>query len=279
MQYHPLFTHNLSLDDPEQAERAKTDVGFMHIFRIVGGRPVIAGPQFTAEQIPNVEALHELLGGGDFEIAGRPPNNQGVCIRTRISLEGAPKYLGVKSTDPGAPPSPTIGGGITSTMQPLLELLTVMRTLNPPPPAPPDQSAVLAALITSMGEGNRNTMQMIAQQSAQSQQTMVELIKALQQPARASDGTVAQDSFMRGIQMFSSIAKEFKGEGGESKPFNWDTILEIADRVMQSVQAGHKMLETVNSAGAAETSPPAAAPAPGVAPELSAVHTAGQAAA
>jgi hypothetical protein len=255
MKFHPLFTIESDLSDPEQAKEAEIDVGYINVQRLQGGHYVSAGRLFEASEIDSLERFIAEFGGGQFQLYGRGPDNRGVVRRATLRIDEhqyPPRFApvsGMPAPAAGAgnlpAPPPAAGGfGLNSG---LLELITVLKALQPAP-APPQDNTVLVALIQNQGAQAVAQASAIAQQAAGTQAQFVELVKALQHSPTGGDNPAAiQDSFMNGIRSMGQILKEMK-EGGEGdKPFNLDTLLSIADRVMSSIGQAHAIIKDVNA--------------------------------
>jgi hypothetical protein len=262
MQYHPLFTIETQMDDPEQAKEAEVDIGYINVQRMQGGKYVNAGRLYEAGELCSLETFVAEFGGGDFKLYGRDAANRGVVRQVLLKLD--PNQYPPRFAPVAGMPAPQATAAHLPAAQPnpfgqnagLIELITVLKALQPPPP-PAQDNSVLVALIQNQGAQAIAQAQSIAAQGAATQQQFVELVKALQHSPTGGDNPAAiQDSFMNGIRSMGQILKEMK-EGGEGdKPFNLDTLLSIADRVMGSIGQAHEIIKQVNSGAEA----PAAAP-------------------
>lgn len=267
MKNHPLFTIDCDLNDADQAAKAALDIGFIHVFKVDLGKARSAGRQFKAEELPTYESFVQLFGGGDYELRGRPPDNSGFCNIVHLSIDGSAKNPTGITSDPRDPqaylpqpaPSPLAGAGG------LLELLTLLKAMQPAAP-PAQDAAVLVAMINAQSAMSTNVMAMISSQAQSAATNQLELVKALAQPPQGGNNPGAiQDSFMRGIQSMGEIIQKFKPGGEKEKePFPWETINTIVENLMGSVTAGRDALALVNQAGAAPAVPAVAEVSPSV---------------
>jgi len=271
MKNHPLFTLDCDLSDPEQRLLAETDIGFLHVYRMFQGKPVIAGPQFTAEELGNLDAFKSVFGGGDYELRGRPPDNTGICRRVRLSIdprECPPKSLNLEQPGLGSSAaSVALPGGLSP------ELVAVIRAMQPPP-APPSgglDAGVLIAMINGQSATNLSVMQMISESGNRQMQIMGEMFKSMRETQ--PQGTTGPDAPIKVLTTAMQIIQQLKpAPGEESKPFSWETLNTIVTKVAETVQQGKEALSILNSA--AEDVPPS--PAPNVAPAGGIGHTAQQ---
>ncbi len=97
---HPLF------DPPDAARPDTRDISFVQVVR--GG--VHFPKNFTAEELPDLEAVHQIFGGGSFEFIGRDLKNSRITARQSRRIEGKPKPFGTEAEEPAravAAPSPS----------------------------------------------------------------------------------------------------------------------------------------------------------------------------
>lgn len=281
MKFHPLFTLESDLTDPEQAKEAESDIGYINVQRLQGGHYVSAGRLYEASELDSLQRFIAEFGGGQFKLYGRDMNNQGVIRQVIIRIDEqqhAPRFspvAGMPAPAAGAgnlpaPPIPNPFGANSG----LVELLAVLKQLNPPPPPPPtSDSAVLVALIQNMGANTQATMQMIAGQATQNLAAQVELVKALQQqPSGGNNPAAIQDSFMRGIQAMAQIAKDMKGEDGGSGGLTWEHLVTMFEKGAEAFGSAKTIIETVNATSSG--APAAAAAAPALATVAEGAHTA-----
>lgn len=268
MKNHPLFSMDLDLNDAEHRELANIDIGYLHVYRIIMGKPQICGPQFTAEQLPNVDALREMFGGGDYEIKGRPPDNSGFCRVVRVSIDPniyPPKIPGSHVPQPQMPGAGQSSGIMGFSADQLAMLRTLLAPQQQMAPQQNDQS-VIVALIQSQSAAFGAMMQAFGQQSQQSMANMVQIVSTLQQQSPGAPSNPAAV-----LQVALDVIQKLRPQGdGASSPFNWDTVGTIIENVMQTFQAGRDAVQAVAAAGA----PPVGAnvPPPPVAPPAESVH-------
>jgi hypothetical protein len=267
--FHPLFTLETDMSDPEQVKEAEQPIAFINVQRMQGGHYQNAGRLYEASELNSLETFVGEFGGGSFLLLGRGPDNRGIVKRASLKIneqEYPPRFAAVAgrlppvATAAGLPAPPPVAAAPSMMGMPMAEFAAFMNMMRPP--APTDNSAVLVALINSMSESSRATMQMISVQSAENLKAQVELVRALQtQPTGGDNPAAIQTSFMNGIRSMGEILREMKDKDGGDQPLNWDTLLSIADRVMGSIGQARDIIREANggagSSPAAEVAPPA----------------------
>lgn len=194
---HPLFP--AADDDPEPP-----DVETIHVTRFErGASPAVWCPRvFQADELPGLDAVHELFGGGSYELIARSTKSgrNVISARRRYLIPGASLPLAGDPT-PAAPSVPTpvasapTGGSIWMMLLPLI---------------PP----LLQAWMSSQKEHTAMLMAMMQNQ----QQTTLAMAQSSKQDANAFIQAMAklnegEKAMMMGF--ITELAKQKSSGGGE----------------------------------------------------------------
>jgi len=253
MKFHPLFTMNCDLNDPEQAAIAETDIGFMHVYRIEFGREKIIGGQFTAEQLPNFDAFKAMFGGGDYCVKGRPPNNQGFCRTVHLTVEGPPKpdpFMAAQSAAGAMPAAPAVAG---FTAEQLMALRAALGVSQPQPLPPPQaggiDSNVLIALINGQQAAADRSLQMIMAQGQQQMTALVEFGKILMAGRGGPSDAQPPTSPLHTLETALQVIEKLKPQAAD-KPFTLETVAQIVSDLLETFKTGKDALKVLEDAAA-----------------------------
>lgn len=83
---HQLFPPEKDTDNP-------ADIQYIIVQRYEGGNRVTCPYIFPADELPTIQALYGLFGGGKYELIGRDGNRQKITGRKSLTLPGKPKPL------------------------------------------------------------------------------------------------------------------------------------------------------------------------------------------
>lgn len=140
---HPLFPCNSDDDD--------VDIGFIHVVRHEGGNQVWCPHLFGADELTDLDQVHALFGGGNYELVARGTDKGGFVARRRVSLPGAARPLVV---DGGA-------GQVTQSA-----------TVSPPVPQAPGDSGLMGVLFQTMATQAQASQQLLLAMLQQQSQMM-----------------------------------------------------------------------------------------------------------
>jgi hypothetical protein len=248
MQYHPLFTLDCNADDPEAQEKAARDVGYIHVYRVVAGRPILASLRLAAEDLPSLDSLIDQFGGGDYELVARGPDNRDIVNRVRIHIDAVqfpPKH-------PGATATATNG----QVSQPLDAILTRLVSLSAPQPAPSGQwlqalTVLGPALLAYMQNQSQSQMNMLTALMSGNQQATAQLVMALAQLLGPRSGA-NQMSPDKALDMALGVIEKMKSASsgeGEGSGFSLETLGTIIENLKECFTEGRQALQIVQEAG------------------------------
>lgn len=170
------------------------DVEQIHVTRLSSEGQQYCGYLFGAEELPNLQRVQELFGGGKYELIARSGGR--IASRQRYVLDGKPRPLayGIEAdTAPPQVPVPAAPGSDT------LQFLTLMM----------QQSSAQQAAQTQLMLGVMNTLTatLAASSSKESEnaRAFVQAMSSVQERAVAANG-----------QLFQALLSAKGGGGGET---------------------------------------------------------------
>lgn len=194
---HPLFP--AADDDPEPP-----DVERIHVTRFEKTGQAWCPRIFSAEELPGLDAVYEMFGGGSYELIGRSSKNPRgqnlISARRRYVIPGPSKSLvDDEATSEPSSPSPSMmsvpgGGGLWAALLAMAPTLVQAWMAS--------QKEHTAMLMTMMQQNSQMLLAMVQGQKADSQ-TFIQAMAKLNESEKA---TMAQ--------FFGELAKTKAGGGG-----------------------------------------------------------------
>lgn len=127
---HPLFP----IDEEDDAEQEAPQVAFITVSRFDNGQRSTAPRIFRAEELPSLEVLHALFGGGKYELLGRDAGNARIVAKRAYSIPGPPKPM-FETPEPEASSTP-----------PGLDVAALLKAMQPQQASGFNMQAVLGLL-------------------------------------------------------------------------------------------------------------------------------------
>jgi len=85
--------HNLFPLESETGEQDQRDISWIQVTRWENGGFKFAPQLFPADEVADLDALHQMFGGGQFEVIGRIMDKSRISARKRYALPGPSKPL------------------------------------------------------------------------------------------------------------------------------------------------------------------------------------------
>lgn len=201
---HPLFP-----TEGDQATDDERDISWIQVTRWEGGAYKFAPQLVAAEDLQGLEELHQLFGGGQYELIARIADKSRISTRKKYNLPGPSKPLAPSTgDDPGASSTATAqaqGAAIVgSADSPMMALLAMMMQQS-------QQQAAMMTQVIVAALGARNVPP--PDHTGPVVKALTEMATRAQATGQAPQGSM--DAILRAMEIGRSLGKG-EGEGDES---------------------------------------------------------------
>lgn len=236
MRDHELF--------PSQDESPAPVVEKILVTRLDGGSMKYAPHSFAPEELPDLEALFSLFGGGRYELIARDAKK--ITARRAYELAG-PSLPFVESAPPAqAAPAPVHAPQGASLGD---KLLAVLPTLVPAvigliQSGQQQQQAFLMTLMNTQASASKEHVALMQQAHAASQAQMATLMQALVQTAKTAGGGNPAEWMRLGKEMAESGGGD-DDEGDDDDP---NDIISEVERMTETIDAATNVFKQARDA-------------------------------
>lgn len=205
-----MFDHPLFPPPDDGQEHEPVDIAKIQVTRFEGGMQKYAPQLFHANELLEMKDVHELFGGGAYELIGRAPKGH-IARKERFNIAGAPKPLdtseqGVSSPAPAGAayayaPGPTIdlNAILMAAVPALIGLFTADRSSSSN--ASIEMMKVVQQQNQQQEAARLAAMQQWQQQQNEQQRQFFELMRATSSQTKGGD----MDSFTAGMEFCEKV--------------------------------------------------------------------------
>jgi hypothetical protein len=235
---------------PAEGDEDPKPVNQIHVTRFEGGggQAAYCRHLFEADELPNLDALFELFGGGNYELIGRckGATSNPITARRRLRLDGASRPLNPSPDAPAvaaAPPVVHAPGGMPGDAAGLFGFLASMMNA---------QAQSTAAMMAAMMQSNAQIIGAIAggRGGGQADAALAQAVSALAAAASANRGAGSEESFVKGAEMAAELARAAKPEPGGSDGDDLASVASSIATIAGAVNGGREAGATGRAGGA-----------------------------
>lgn len=212
---HPLFPADDDGDVPS--------VGYIHVTRHGAQGQQWCARLFAASELSDLAAVHELFGGGLYELIARDPSNKKIVARVRYSLEGRARPLNPEPT-----PEPTAQQPQQQQSTDLLPLMLqwMQAQQSAAAEAGRQQTQLMLAMMADAKATSAAHVEAMGRLHAEFAKSQSELLGRVATGAKEAGG--GTETFIKGIEFAQELAAGAAEARAEPDDNTLETLLEGA---------------------------------------------------